>query len=756
MSSRASRDGAVPFQGTVVLLHRKRSGAGLEGRVEAAFAKQTALRLEPVAVDGRTSGSHRLAELAVEVAELNPCVILAGDDAAREAAAGWHAYYPGPEPSVVGLLSPGHGGEGTVALEDGSRRSAFLDGASWREGPGSGRYGAREGRPVEAAASALGTLMRLAPAEVELYLGYANRSAAGTPYGHLALRVGEAVWTWDRRALEAGEAGPLLTVKPVEHLYGTRSWLRHFQFGDAVGACYRRSVLGLRLFDVGRTARAAMQAERDRLTEEVREGRLTPGRWAGGPAALLGRVLEVGGLLERPWLPPMPLDLFMALLHAAEERQLPLSLVHYRRIPAGPAAQQPEAMPWRALVPWPGEALRRHLETRAQVRVEAEGRRLRLDTRAYQWHAELSSSRRVLLTPGPVALSPRVREAPTPDLSDREPAFSALFEDVTRKLLALAELPADRYQALLLGVPGAGAVESCVEAMAGLGRLVVLSNGASGERMAALAASYRPDATSVIEFNRRATLDGRTIRKSLRPDRVKAQSVLVVHHEVSTGMLNSLDEVAGLCREHGAFLFVDATASLGAHSLDLQRLGVALCAGGAELALGGSPGVSFVLGERQFLKRLPPPRETGRTLDLAMHLKLAVERAELPYAAPIEAMVRLAAALGELLEHGVAGVHEELARRAAHVRRGLMGAGLHFPVELSQMSSVSTPVLMPAGLKASVLYEALLTRGFVTGRCPAPDEETMLQVGHAGALSAGAIDRFLGALEEELRILARR
>jgi 2-aminoethylphosphonate-pyruvate transaminase len=360
----------------------------------------------------------------------------------------------------------------------------------------------------------------------------------------------------------------------------------------------------------------------------------------------------------------------------------------------------------------------------------------------------------VLLTPGPVALGARVREAPTPDLSDREPAFSALFEDVTRKLLAVADLPADRYQALLVGGPGAAAVESCVEALAGLGRLVVLSNGACGERLAAVAAACRPDSTSVLEFNRRTTLDGRTIRKSLRPERLGPQSVLVVHHETSTGMLNSLDELAGLCREHGAHLFVDATASLGAHPLDLQRLGAVLCAGASHVALGGSPGVSFVLGERQFLKRLPQAREAGRTLELATHFKAAVERAQLPYAAPIEAMVRLAAALGELLEHGVAAVHEDLARRAAHVRRGLMGAGLQFPVELAQMSSVSTPVLMPAGVKASALYEALLTRGFVTGKCSAPDEETMLQVGHAGALTASAIDRFLAAVEEELRILA--
>jgi 2-aminoethylphosphonate-pyruvate transaminase len=50
--------------------------------------------------------------------------------------------------------------------------------------------------------------------------------------------------------------------------------------------------------------------------------------------------------------------------------------------------------------------------------------------------------------------------------------------------------------------------------------------------------------------------------------RVAPDWVAVVHHETTTGLLNPLTDVAALCADHGARLFVDAVSSLGAHRID--------------------------------------------------------------------------------------------------------------------------------------------------------------------------------------------
>ncbi len=50
--------------------------------------------------------------------------------------------------------------------------------------------------------------------------------------------------------------------------------------------------------------------------------------------------------------------------------------------------------------------------------------------------------------------------------------------------------------------------------------------------------------------------------------------VAIVHHETTTGRLNDLRALAGLCREHGAALLVDAVSSFGAEVIDFADSGV--------------------------------------------------------------------------------------------------------------------------------------------------------------------------------------
>src|SRR5262245_53351768 len=96
----------------------------------------------------------------------------------------------------------------------------------------------------------------------------------------------------------------------------------------------------------------------------------------------------------------------------------------------------------------------------------------------------------ILLNPGPVNVSPRVRKALLrPDICHREEEFSRLMQQVRKKLIQ-AFAPSE-YTAIVLTGSGTAAVEaaisSCLEPDK---KILVVNNGVYGERMSRMAAAY--------------------------------------------------------------------------------------------------------------------------------------------------------------------------------------------------------------------------------------------------------------------------
>src|SRR3954468_23995387 len=93
---------------------------------------------------------------------------------------------------------------------------------------------------------------------------------------------------------------------------------------------------------------------------------------------------------------------------------------------------------------------------------------------------------RLLLNPGPVTLSLRVREALLrPDLCHREPEYSALQQSVRQRLSRVYREAENGYETVLITGSGTAAVEAMVGSLVPCdGNVLVLSNGIYGERIA--------------------------------------------------------------------------------------------------------------------------------------------------------------------------------------------------------------------------------------------------------------------------------
>ncbi|MGH7253889.1 MAG: 2-aminoethylphosphonate aminotransferase, partial [Nitrospiraceae bacterium] len=100
----------------------------------------------------------------------------------------------------------------------------------------------------------------------------------------------------------------------------------------------------------------------------------------------------------------------------------------------------------------------------------------------------------ILLNPGPVNVSERVRKAlQRPDICHRESEFAELLQGIRQKLLkAFVPGAESDYTAVVLTGSGTAAVEAAVLSSLPTGkRILVINNGVYGERISSMVGVHR-------------------------------------------------------------------------------------------------------------------------------------------------------------------------------------------------------------------------------------------------------------------------
>ncbi len=276
--------------------------------------------------------------------------------------------------------------------------------------------------------------------------------------------------------------------------------------------------------------------------------------------------------------------------------------------------------------------------------------------------------RTILLNPGPVSLSERVRAALLgPDLCHREPEFATLQDGLRRKLLAVYDLPAADWGACLLTGSGTAAVEAMIASMVPReGRLLVAENGVYGERISRIAEVYCI-ATTRIRATWGDRLDLDAIAQAL--DSAPHSHLAAVHHETTTGRLNELAALAAVCREAKARLLLDGVSSFGAEHLDFEAWHIDACAATANKCLHGVPGTAFVILRRAALAAAAVSRSVY--FDLREYLAKQDDHGT-PFTQSVQTFYALDAALDEFFEAGGYTARQQLFQtRMAQVRATL-------------------------------------------------------------------------------------
>lgn len=357
--------------------------------------------------------------------------------------------------------------------------------------------------------------------------------------------------------------------------------------------------------------------------------------------------------------------------------------------------------------------------------------------------------RLILLNPGPVTLSPRVRAAlASPDLCHREPEFASLQSGIREALLRVYGLDPASHAAVLLTGSGTSAMEAMVASLVPTdGRLAVIENGVYGERLSRIAQIHG------IACERLTLGWG----EEIATDRLAAfldqhpglTHLALVHHETTTGRLNALAPVAGLCRERGIAILLDAVSSFGAEAIDFGAWGIAACAATANKCLHGVPGTSFVIARRDALSH-PGLKPRTLYLDLPTYCR-EQDKGGTPFTQSGQVFHALAEALAEFHEQGGwPARHGRYAALALQVREGLQGLGIRPLLPEGASSVVLNAYHLPEGMDYTRLHDGLKARGFVIYAGQGGLAKSLFRISTMGDIGEADMTRLIQAVSEQL------
>src|ERR1700722_8582072 len=202
---------------------------------------------------------------------------------------------------------------------------------------------------------------------------------------------------------------------------------------------------------------------------------------------------------------------------------------------------------------------------------------------------ELPPPNRLMLTPGPSSMDPRVyRALATPLVGHVDPWFRGCMDDV--QVLLRQIFQTENRITMPLSASGSGGIEaSVVNTLEEGDEALIAVNGTFSDRMAVIA-SLTPAKVTKVEAPYGKAVDAEDVRRAGKGRKIKI--VGLAHGETSLGVITQIDPFRKVADELGALLVVDTVASLAAGPLNADQQKLDIVFSGSQKALSAPPGMS--------------------------------------------------------------------------------------------------------------------------------------------------------------------
>jgi alanine-glyoxylate transaminase/serine-glyoxylate transaminase/serine-pyruvate transaminase len=321
---------------------------------------------------------------------------------------------------------------------------------------------------------------------------------------------------------------------------------------------------------------------------------------------------------------------------------------------------------------------------------------------------ELKPPSRLMLTPGPSCMDPRVyRALGMPVVGHMDPWFIQMMGEV--QILLRRVFQTQNRITFPISASGSGGIEAAVMNTLEEGdECIVCVNGAFSERMA-LMAERIPAKVTRVEAPYGRTVDLGDVRRAGKGRKIRF--VGLAHGETSTGVVQRLDDYRKVADELGALLVVDAVPTLAGIPLDVDGQRLDICFAGSQKGLSAPPGMAPITVSGRVEERIRQRKQPVRSwyFDLTPAMDYWGKERTYHHTPPISLLYGLREALRIVLEEGLEARWERHAHNQQALIAGIEAMGLELLVENPADRLVTvTAVKTPAGIEDKQVRQQLL------------------------------------------------
>ena len=371
--------------------------------------------------------------------------------------------------------------------------------------------------------------------------------------------------------------------------------------------------------------------------------------------------------------------------------------------------------------------------------------------------ASLASARdKLLFTPGPLTTSLSVKQAMLHDAGSWHFEFNALVASKRERLLKIAGVSRDNgWETILLQGSGTFGVEAVFQTCVPPdGKVVVLANGAYGERMVQMLVHARI-AHTVLRVPEDAPLSISALKDCLASDPAITH-VAVVHCETTTGILNPIEELGRVAKGADKTYIVDAMSSFGGMPIDFEKCGIDFLISSPNKCLESVPGFCFVFCRRAVLLSCEGwPRSLS--LDLLGQFKGFEKNGQFRFTPPTHSLLALNQALDELeQEGGISARNERYQQNHQTLVSGMKGLGFQSYLPPAIQSPFITAFRYPSDkFDFQNFYHRLSEAGFIIYPGKLTNVDTF-RIGTIGRIFPNDIKQLLAAIASVMQTLNPR
>src|SRR5690348_1299579 len=321
---------------------------------------------------------------------------------------------------------------------------------------------------------------------------------------------------------------------------------------------------------------------------------------------------------------------------------------------------------------------------------------------------ELLPPNRIMLTPGPSNVDPRVyRAMATPLVGHLDPWFLEMMGDV--QVLLRQVFQTQNRLTFPISASGSAGIEAAVFNPLEAGdEAIICVNGVFSERMAIIS-ERTPAKIHRVEAPYGKAVDPEDVRRIGKSKKIKLLGL--AHGESSTTVVTDLNAMRKVADELGALLVVDTVSTLCGMPVDVDATRIDICFSGSQKAISAPPGMAPITVNartEEVLRSRKTPVQSWY-LDLTTTMNYWGKERTYHHTAPISLIFALREALRIVLEEGLEARWERHRDNRDALVAGLeaMGLELFVPNPKDRMITV-TGIKVPAGVDDTKARNQLL------------------------------------------------